>query len=626
MPKIKDVTARGGLGGKAKEASARATFENEDVRITPSASYSSSKSNKKYNDDVSVDTSSKQSSVNLDGEMRVNKDIDLRAGLGRSKYSMDEKASKGGKDIGGYEEDSSSTRKSLGGRYKDLNVDYSEDKPSRGDTYKKIEGSYNIKNDEDEQLRVSGSTDSQKKSKVGIDYTLRFADGGVVPETERMLADGGMMQEGGTVDEASGNEVPAGSLKEEVRDDVDAKLSVGEFVVPADVVRYIGLENLMKMRDKAKAGLKQMSDIGQMGNAEEAVTDEEDVGEFSSAVDEVMGEEDEDAAFSSAVDETMNEEKDVRKMANGGYVQPENAATYANAPLKGFEMVSLVNDAGNVIYIPYVNGKPQLSIPSGYKVKTGAVDTSATAVAPVTPVAGGALATTTTSDSGGGGEGGGSTGGGSNTDGSTAGGGQGISSNAISAGLAGMAFGQSPLGKGLSAVIGLPVSTVANTISEAVVDNQIDAISSSMNAMNAAQTSSIAGQMNTVSDVNGNISTVSNQATIDAFDMATFGTTGSAAAATNAGVNAAAAAAANGMSSVAQDAASQAAAAATLGGATSSQAASEGAVAATNATVGENASAATPGAPSTGVGVSGAGGNAPDGSDGGPSGDGTGGE
>ena len=568
MPKIKDVTARGGLGGKSKEASARATFENEDVRITPSVSSRSSTSNKKYNDDVSVDTSSKQSSVNLDGEMRVNKDVDVRAGLGRSKYSLDEKASRGGKDIGGYEEDSSSTRKSLGGRYKDLNVDYLEDKPSRGDTYKKLEGSYNIKNDENEQLRVSGSTDSQKKSKVGIDYTLRFADGGVVPETERMLADGGIMQEGGTVDEASGNEVPAGSLKEEVRDDVDAKLSVGEFVVPADVVRYIGLENLMKMRDKAKAGLKQMSDIGQMGNAEEV--DEEDVGEFSSAVDDVMGEEEDDTAFSSAVDETMNEEKGVRKMAVGGYVQPENAATYANAPLKGFEMVSLVNDAGNVIYIPYVNGKPQLSIPSGYKVKTGAVDTTATAVAPAGAGAATGGVSQTMTEGGGGGV---SSGGPSSTN--------------ASASLDGMVSGVTPsdvstLGRALS-IMGMPALGMVASLGKGMISDATTATAAAQNqatvaaqlGLTAEEAASPVGQAAIASAIDSSPNMGENVG-----NTATTGTAGTGSAATAAGANAAAAAAANGMSDAAQGAAAQAAASATIGGANAADAATAGGAAA----------------------------------------------
>ena len=86
---------------------------------------------------------------------------------------------------------------------------------------------------------------------------------------------GGLRDEGGTKDPVSGNNVPSGSLKEEVRDDIDAKLSPGEFVFPADVTRFLGLRFLMELRDKAKAGLQRMEDMGQMGNSEEAVLDED---------------------------------------------------------------------------------------------------------------------------------------------------------------------------------------------------------------------------------------------------------------------------------------------------------------------------------------------------------------
>ena len=85
-----------------------------------------------------------------------------------------------------------------------------------------------------------------------------------------MFEDGGLMDEGGTVDPVSGNDVPPGSTQEEVRDDIPAQLSEGEFVFPADVVRYIGLSNLMRMRQEAKMGLKLMEEMGQMGNSEEA--------------------------------------------------------------------------------------------------------------------------------------------------------------------------------------------------------------------------------------------------------------------------------------------------------------------------------------------------------------------
>ena len=85
-----------------------------------------------------------------------------------------------------------------------------------------------------------------------------------------LFSEGGLRDEGGEVESKSGNQVPSGSLKEEVADDIPVMISEGEFVFPADVVRYIGLETLMKMRQDAKQGLKMMEKMGQMGNPEEA--------------------------------------------------------------------------------------------------------------------------------------------------------------------------------------------------------------------------------------------------------------------------------------------------------------------------------------------------------------------
>tara|TARA_R110002072_G_scaffold13609_1_gene57332 strand:+ start:168 stop:1820 length:1653 start_codon:yes stop_codon:yes gene_type:complete len=85
-----------------------------------------------------------------------------------------------------------------------------------------------------------------------------------------MFEDGGLKDEGGSIDPISGNDVPPGSTQEEVRDDIPAQLSEGEFVFPADVVRFIGLNNLMQMRQQAKMGLQQMEAMGQMGNSDEA--------------------------------------------------------------------------------------------------------------------------------------------------------------------------------------------------------------------------------------------------------------------------------------------------------------------------------------------------------------------
>ena len=81
---------------------------------------------------------------------------------------------------------------------------------------------------------------------------------------------GGLRDQGETRDPTSGNNVPVGSTQKEVRDDIPAMLSEGEFVLPADVVRYIGLDRLMKMRQDAKQGLNNMNRMGQFGNSHEA--------------------------------------------------------------------------------------------------------------------------------------------------------------------------------------------------------------------------------------------------------------------------------------------------------------------------------------------------------------------
>ena len=94
-------------------------------------------------------------------------------------------------------------------------------------------------------------------------------------EQMELFEDGGLKDEGGMVDEESGNDVPVGSTKKEVRDDIPAMLSEGEFVLPADVVRYHGLEKIMQLRDEAKFGLQKMEAMGQMGNSDEATLDDD---------------------------------------------------------------------------------------------------------------------------------------------------------------------------------------------------------------------------------------------------------------------------------------------------------------------------------------------------------------
>ena len=91
-----------------------------------------------------------------------------------------------------------------------------------------------------------------------------------VSDQMELFDDGGFRDQGNTTDPVSNNPVPVGSTQEEVRDDIPANLSEGEFVLPADVVRYHGLEKIMGIRDQAKSGLQKMESMGQMGNSDQA--------------------------------------------------------------------------------------------------------------------------------------------------------------------------------------------------------------------------------------------------------------------------------------------------------------------------------------------------------------------
>ena len=222
---------------------------------------------------------------------------------------------------------------------------------------------------------------------------LGMNKGGDVPMKRQMsmFEEGGLLQEGGTVDPESGNEVPIGSTQEEVRDDIPAQLSEGEFVMPADVVRYHGLDKMMALRDEAKMGLQRMAAMGQMGNADEATIPD---GVPFNISDLVM--EDEPMQFNQGgyAMQPGNPAMPATGQMPTGFVTPPQqqftspyaiAETPTYAPVgeqPTFEQLmpttsgtyteirTYVNDAGLIMNIPFVNGQPLYPIPAGYRLQT----------------------------------------------------------------------------------------------------------------------------------------------------------------------------------------------------------------------------------------------------------------
>ena len=93
-----------------------------------------------------------------------------------------------------------------------------------------------------------------------------FNEGGDVMNRQmEMFAVGGLSDDGMTRDPVSGNDIPPGSMAEEVRDDIPAQLSEGEYVVPADVVRFFGVRYFEDLRTEAKMGLSNMEANGRIG-------------------------------------------------------------------------------------------------------------------------------------------------------------------------------------------------------------------------------------------------------------------------------------------------------------------------------------------------------------------------
>jgi len=129
-----------------------------------------------------------------------------------------------------------------------------------------------------------------------------------IEQQMEMFALGGLDDDGMSRDPVSGNEIPPGSMANEVRDDVDAKLSDGEYVVPANVVRFFGVKFFEDLRNQAMQGLSAMEANGRIGG--------EPVPEAMPMQDQMAGAANELTEQDMAMLQSM--------MNEGGYVQGYN--------------------------------------------------------------------------------------------------------------------------------------------------------------------------------------------------------------------------------------------------------------------------------------------------------------
>jgi hypothetical protein len=195
---------------------------------------------------------------------------------------------------------------------------------------------------EDNSVDITGT---EKLSEVATGPKGMKMDYSKKPKT---MAEGGVVG----VDPVSGNDIPIGSAPENVRDDVPAMLSEGEYVIPADVLKYFGVNFFEKLRTKAKQGMMEMEAEGRTGKEPMAAPMEE-----------------------------MPPQEEMPVMAEGGLVSPA-AATFdplawttpgfsePNQPTgpKVTEYREYFGPGGISQMFLFVDGQPINPIPEGYSL------------------------------------------------------------------------------------------------------------------------------------------------------------------------------------------------------------------------------------------------------------------
>ena len=261
------------------------------------------------------------------------------------------------------------------------------------------------------QLKEKPKDNPRIKEEIpeGFDI-LNFNKGGIAMNEQMEMAfmqQGGLKDDGMKQDPVSGNEVPNGSMAKEVRDDIPAQLSEGEYVVPADVVRFYGVKHFEDLRNKAKGGLNQMEKDGRIGG--EPVPDggptqlpfkDQDLqvkqpqpqqatpakpqmaGASMNTIKPRIGMSKGGYIGTSMEAIRMRNGGEVKGFASGGLAMSEETPRGASEAFSGspnlfrgyggarsgggLEVRTYVNATGAILLIPFLGGRPLVTIPEGF--------------------------------------------------------------------------------------------------------------------------------------------------------------------------------------------------------------------------------------------------------------------
>ena len=113
-------------------------------------------------------------------------------------------------------------------------------------------------------------------------------------------------------DPESGNPIPIGSSAENVRDDIEAMISEGEYVLPANVVKWHGLRHIMEMQSEAEMGLMSMNEMGLIQYASEE--GEEEPEEVSEDQEDVPSEDVDIEVAAVMVDDKLDDDDEIEEI------------------------------------------------------------------------------------------------------------------------------------------------------------------------------------------------------------------------------------------------------------------------------------------------------------------------
>ena len=181
---------------------------------------------------------------------------------------------------------------------------------------------------------------------------VSFAEGGKVSDEAQLEMELIMNEQ---VDPVSGNTAPVGAKPEEVRDDVEIRVSPGEYVINAQTVRYFGEDFFDELQKAAAEGFERIKEGEELPFRDNELDVEDD------ETEEV---EPEGFAYGGRVKGYAEGDLVVPQPVGGGYGKYGGTGSI----FMGYQSKTFINDeTGQKIIIFFFNGRPLSRIPSGFR-------------------------------------------------------------------------------------------------------------------------------------------------------------------------------------------------------------------------------------------------------------------